>query len=214
MRRRLLPLALALGLPAFAGAEEWYDAYNRGLAALKQHEGGQAVAGLNRAIQLRKEPGENLLTYGTNAVRRYYPYLRLADAYLMLGDPAAARRTLRRSEEVGKEPAVERASIGVLVESALQSRAEPLATAKLARSAPAAAEVGPAGDPDLGVGLKQVESGDFEAGAVILEGVVRRLAAQGQSAELGRAYLYLGIAYIGLSHQERVRAGAPAPPTP
>ena len=71
----------------WAGAEEWYDAYGRGLLALKQREAKAAVAGLNRAIQLRRQPGENLLTYGTNTLRRYYPYLRLADATRLPGDP-------------------------------------------------------------------------------------------------------------------------------
>jgi len=209
MRSATLAGALALGLALPAAGEEWYDAYNRGLLALKQREAKGAVAGLTRAIQLRKEPGEGLLTYGTNAVRRYYPYLRLADAYLMLGDPAAARRTLRRSEEIGKEPAVERASIAVLVESSLQKKAETMTAAKLAASP---AEPVPGADPELEVGLKQVQAGDFEAGAVILEGVVRRLAGQDHSSELARAYLYLGVAYIGLSQQERARAGVPATP--
>src|SRR5262245_23059563 len=115
MHRIAVALVLAFGISPWAGAEEWYDAYNRGLVALKQREAKTAVAGFARAIQLRKQPGENLLTYGTNALRRYYPYLRLADAYLMLGDPAQARRTLKRSEEIGREPAVERASLSVLV---------------------------------------------------------------------------------------------------
>jgi tetratricopeptide (TPR) repeat protein len=210
MRHALLLLTLVPGLAGPVLAEEWYDAWDRALGELEQHAPAKAVADLDRAIRLRPEPGQNLITYGTNAVRHYHPYLRLADAYLMLGDPVAAREALRRSQEIGGEPALERASIGVLVESALEKRG-----AVPGADAPAVgpAQPSPAPDPELALGLKRVETGDFEAGAAILTGVVRRLSAAGHSPELGRAYLYLGIAYIGLSQEERMRA-SPAPARP
>lgn len=195
MRHLLLAFVLVPLLAARSPAEEWYDAWDHALAALEQRAPGKAVADLERAIRLRPEPGENLITYGTNAVRHYHPYLRLADAYLMLDDPAGAREALRRSETIGREPALERASLGVLVESALEKRSQ---------AGPPSPSLAP--DPELAAGLRRVEAGDFEAAAAILAGVARRLSSP--SPELARAYLYLGIAYIGLSQQERFRAAA------
>jgi len=37
---------------------------------------------LERAARLRPDPGTNVITYGTNRLERYYPYLRLAEAWL------------------------------------------------------------------------------------------------------------------------------------
>src|SRR5712692_4403163 len=117
--KRALGWALALVLlsPLLA-AKEWYDAYNAGLEALNQRQGAKAVEALRRALKLRPEPGNNVVTYGTNKIDRYYPYLRLAEAYLLTDDPEAARGALKRSETVAREPGIERASIAVLVESA------------------------------------------------------------------------------------------------
>ena len=98
-----------LGPPA--GAEEWFDAYARGLEALRQRQGAPAVAAFERAIRLRPEPGLNLITYGTNRLDRYHPYLRLAEAHLLAGEPAKAKEALARSAARGKEPADERARL-------------------------------------------------------------------------------------------------------
>ncbi len=204
-------LALTLVAPALR-AEEWYDAYTAGLEAMKQHQGTKAVDAFRRAIKLRREPGLNVITYGTNKIDHYFPYLRLAEAYLIADDPEAARGALKRSEAVGREPGVERASIGVLVESALQKPRPPL----LPVLPPLAAGAVPL-DPELLAGIRQVESGQFEAAVATLDGVARRLASQaaasGPSAQLAQAYLYLGIAYIGRGQQEGLKAATrPVPP--
>lgn len=109
----LLPLALVAGL---AGAEEWYDAYRQGVRALAQGRPDAAVAPLERAIAQRPEPGRNVLTYGTNVEREYFPYLRLAEAHLQLRDPAGARAALERSEKWGREPAEQRQRLSARIE--------------------------------------------------------------------------------------------------
>jgi Protein kinase domain/PEGA domain len=76
---------------------------------------------LERAARLRPEPGTNVLTYGTNRLERYHPYLRLAQAYLLAGRPAQAEEALKRSEARGREPADERARIAAEVRTALET---------------------------------------------------------------------------------------------
>ncbi|PYQ54517.1 MAG: hypothetical protein DMF78_05605 [Acidobacteria bacterium] len=75
---------------------------------------------LERAARLRPDPGTNVITYGTNRLDRYHPYLRLAEAYLMAGQPDKAQDALRRSTARGKEPADERARLAAQVETALE----------------------------------------------------------------------------------------------
>src|SRR5437868_5623805 len=86
------PLALVVllvcPLRAFA---DWFDDYARGLEALGAGAGAKAAETLERAIKKRPEPGINVLTYGTNRLDRYHPYLRLAEAYLLAGKPQEAR---------------------------------------------------------------------------------------------------------------------------
>jgi len=60
---------------------------------------------------------------------------------------------------------------------------------------------------DLARGMQQVEGGEFDAAVVTLDGVVRRLAAQpSPPRDLARAYLYLAIAYLGLSQEQTAKA--------
>jgi hypothetical protein len=62
-------------------------------------------------------------------------------------------------------------------------------------------------DVDLATGIRQVREGDFDAAVITLDGVVKRLSAQkSQAKELGRAYTYLAIAYVGLAQQETAKA--------
>lgn len=70
----------------------------------------------------------------------------------------------------------------------------------------ASAQSSPA-DVDLATGIRQVREGDFDTAVITLDGVVRRIAAQkGQAKDLGRAYTYLAIAYVGLAQQETAKA--------
>ena len=120
-RAAVLLAALSIATPA--AAEEWFDAYARGLMALKQRDAERAAAAFARAIRLRPEPGESLITYGTNRLDEYYPYLRLAEAQLLAGDLDRAREALTRSAARGREPGAERARLSGRVEAAQAARA-------------------------------------------------------------------------------------------
>jgi len=201
-RGALSAALLIAALATTVSAEEWYDAYDAGLEALRQRQGVKAADAFRRAIQLRREPGVNVITYGTNKLDRYSPYLRLAESCLLLGDLEAARNALRRSQAAGRESAVERAGIAMLVESARENAPPVL---------PPALALGPAIplDPELRAAIRQVEQGRYEAGIAALEAVVRKLRAQGEgeaASQVAQAYLYLGIAYIGRSQEERLKA--------
>src|SRR6185436_5791426 len=104
----LLPFVLlAMGAP-FAGAQEWHEAYRDGLKALAQNQPARAVGLLEYAVSQRPRPGRDVVTYGTNVERQYYPYLKLAEAYIKVHDIAGARSALKRSETWAREPAGER----------------------------------------------------------------------------------------------------------
>ena len=64
-------------------AQEWYELYANGERALRSNQPQRAADLLQRAIQRRPQPGLNVPTYGTNSEPRYFPYLRLAEAYLL-----------------------------------------------------------------------------------------------------------------------------------
>ena len=140
-RGRLGLLLAVLSLATVPGsAEEWYDAYEKGLQALGRKQAARAEALFERAIRKRPEPGRNLITYGTNRLREYHPYLRLADARLLGGDLDGARDALKASESSGGEPADERARLGAAIEKAAGIRAA---------AAPPAARAPPAPPPRL-----------------------------------------------------------------
>lgn len=62
-------------------------------------------------------------------------------------------------------------------------------------------------DPELDNGVRLVDEGDFEEAVERLSGVVQRLASQpGHARELSRAYLYLAIAYLQLSEEQKAKA--------
>ena len=91
MRRPFaIAISLCLLLAGAASGEDWFDAYARGLEALKQGQGTKAAEWLERAIRKRPEPGSHVITYGTNRLDRYHPYLYLAEAHLLAGNPDAA----------------------------------------------------------------------------------------------------------------------------
>jgi len=137
-----LGLTLALLLPAPAArAQEWYDSYERGVDALRRKQAPRAIAELERAIRKRPEPGTNVLTYGTNRLAAYHPYLRLAEAQLLAGNAEAARAALQQSEARGREPAQERARLradaDALEKARMASAAAPLAVPPTPAAPPA-----------------------------------------------------------------------------
>ena len=125
-RRRIAAVVLGVLLVArVASAEEWHEAYRAGVQALARRDYQRAAGSLRRAINLRPEPGRNVLTYGTNVEPRYFPYLRLAEAYLALGELGPARETLEASATWGREPVDERRQLQARLESALEPHQPP-----------------------------------------------------------------------------------------
>ncbi|HYU43812.1 MAG TPA: tetratricopeptide repeat protein [Vicinamibacteria bacterium] len=62
-------------------------------------------------------------------------------------------------------------------------------------------------EPDLAAGIRQVEDGDYSAAVITLDRAARAVENQKERAhELARAYLYLGIAYVGLGSETSARA--------
>ena len=61
-------------------------------------------------------------------------------------------------------------------------------------------------EPFLDLGVKQVADGDFEAAVFSLDTAIRRLAGDSKrEAQLARAYVHLGVAYVGLDHEPGAR---------
>jgi Protein kinase domain/PEGA domain len=119
-------LALALLLPAVGAAEDWDEAYRSGLVALARGDNARAADAFRRAIAMRREPGRNVPTYGTNVEPRYFPYLKLAEASLALGQLEAAREALERSASFGAlESPDERQKLAARVEAAAAQRRSP-----------------------------------------------------------------------------------------
>ncbi len=143
-----LGLAVALLLTApDARAQEWYDSYERGVDALAKKQAARAIEHFERAIRKGPEPGTNVLTYGTNRLAVYHPYLRLAAAQLLAGNPQAARAALQQSEARGREPAAERGRLLAEAEALERSRAASAPPPTLPPAPAAAAVPAPAPVP-------------------------------------------------------------------
>jgi hypothetical protein len=64
-----------------------------------------------------------------------------------------------------------------------------------------------AGDPDVERGVRLVEDGDYDGAIFLLDAAARRLAQEPQRVQdLSRAYLHLGIAYLGKGHESAAKA--------
>jgi hypothetical protein len=126
-RARAFPWLLCslLWWAAPAAAAEWHEAYRDGVNALAQGQPMRAVTLLEFAAGQRPQPGRNVVTYGTNVEARYYPYLRLAEAYLQVRDLAGARSALARSAKWAIEPAEERRRLAAQVEELAARLAPP-----------------------------------------------------------------------------------------
>ena len=131
--------------PSTAEAQQWYELYTDGLTALQNGQGQRAVELLERAIEERPQPGLLVPTYGTNFVPRYFPHLRLAEAYLLLGAAESAAEALRVSARLGIELVEEREAIEARVRAAIDARAPPSALIPQPERTPT---VEPAAEPE------------------------------------------------------------------
>ena len=104
---------LALGgvQPRVVSAQQWHELYSDGLAALHNGQARKATELLRRAIEERPRPGKLVPTYGTNFEPEYFPYLRLAEAFLLLEEGEEAVGALETSARFGVAPAEERAAL-------------------------------------------------------------------------------------------------------
>ena len=109
-------------LPSMTAAQEWHELYSDGVAALRNGQAQEAVGLLARAVEERPEPGVLVTTYGTNFVPQYFPYLRLAEAYLLLDAVEDAAETLLDSARHSIEPADERQALEARVSAAIAAR--------------------------------------------------------------------------------------------
>ena len=117
-------------------AQEWYELYANGERALRSNQPQRAVDLLQRAIQRRPQPGLAVPTYGTNFEPRYFPYLRLAEAYLRTEAFDEALKTLETSARFGVEPVTERTALEGRVRAAMDARRPPPKPAPPPASAP------------------------------------------------------------------------------
>ena len=96
MKRALL-LLLFVAAPAFG--QSWYDAYNRGVAAVRAKNYAVGAEALQAAI--REVPQENAKLRATREFITYLPHMWLGIAKVGLNDPDAALAEFRLSEEQG-----------------------------------------------------------------------------------------------------------------
>ena len=106
-------------------AQEWYELYANGERALRSNQPQRAADLLQRAIQRRPQPGLAVPTYGTNFEPRYFPYLRLAEAYLRTEAFEEALKTLETSARFGVEPGAERTALEGRVRAAMDAKRPP-----------------------------------------------------------------------------------------
>ena len=116
-------MLLLLGLPELARGQEWFDDYDRARTLIANGQAEQAIPLLERAIRRRPEPGTNILTYGTNRLDEYHPYLTMADARLRMGDLEQPAEALASSGTAGIAPAELRQALAARLAAASRAAA-------------------------------------------------------------------------------------------
>lgn len=98
MKRLIITVLLLITLP-LAGAERWWDSYNRGVKAVNAKQYEVAVQALEAAIAAA--PAESSAARVRNTAIVYVPHYWLGVAKFNLGDVDGAVRAWRVSEEQG-----------------------------------------------------------------------------------------------------------------
>jgi len=96
--KRALALLLFVALP-LAAAEKWSDAYNRGVDLVRAGKYQAGAQALQRAVD--EVPEENAAARVRDQIFTYTPHFWLGIARLNLGDPDAALREWKISEDQG-----------------------------------------------------------------------------------------------------------------
>lgn len=99
MRRAAAVVLLFVAANAFA-AEKWWDAYNRGTAAVNARRYADAQSAMQAAIAANPNEGTEIKV-GTTIIGSYLPHFWLGIAKYHLGDIDGALREWRISEEQG-----------------------------------------------------------------------------------------------------------------
>ncbi len=123
------PLLLAQSQPTF------YAAWEDGQEAERQGQWRAALAAYQRAAALRPVPAAQVIIYGNNLLKGYYPYTRMARCHLELGELEAAEAQLARAEGQG-EPHREREALARRLREARAAR-QPAAPPPPKREEPA-----------------------------------------------------------------------------
>lgn len=92
-------LSIVFILSPSVSAARWYKDYDEAKEAAKRGNWTAAIELLKQAIKEEPEPGERKRTYGMHFIE-YYPYLKLGQAYLEIGNREAA---LQACEEAKKK---------------------------------------------------------------------------------------------------------------
>ena len=142
-----LGLLIVVGFPAAAAGQEWFELYDDGVAALREGNAAEAVGLLRRASEARPEPGRLVPTYGTNFEPTYLPYLRLAEAHLLLDAVDDAVGALAVSSRFGVASDEERAPVEARVQTALAARQPAPAPVPVTPPSPAPVETRAAPSP-------------------------------------------------------------------
>src|SRR5438045_8550040 len=98
--RRALALTLLFALPAIAAApEKWFEAYSRGVNAVRAKNYDAAADALGRAVA--EMPAESGAARARNEIITYTPHFWLGIAKFNLGDVDGALREWKTPEEQG-----------------------------------------------------------------------------------------------------------------
>lgn len=111
----LLSLSLLLGSATPARAEDWYKAYDEGLRLLQEGDAAAAITAFQAALANRKKPGKRARSHGMHFVK-YFPHLKLGEAYIQLEQWPNARRELEASLDARAAPESEVRRLLSLVE--------------------------------------------------------------------------------------------------
>jgi len=126
-------------------AQDWIEAYGRGVYALQQGQAGRAVLSLQQAIRLHPQPEDRVVIERGGRREHYWPYLRLGQALVLARSPEAAREALSASQRWGIEPQAERERLREAIETLEAARARRRPGTGSRAEAPAGRETVPAG---------------------------------------------------------------------
>ena len=110
-----------------AGAQSWYESYERGLALERQGSWSAALVEFQAAATAKPLPARRAAAFGRAAIPEYDPYYHAALCLVELGRPGLALQQLKRSAAAHVTPPDKLRALRERIQS--QARARPAATA-------------------------------------------------------------------------------------